>query len=45
MRVQVVLAMGQEQLYKEEASKILDHHVHMVATTQELRHSTRNSFD
>ena len=42
MRFQVLLAMGQYLLSKEEAEELLDQRVHVVITTQELRHSTRN---
>ena len=42
MRIQVLLSMGQDRLSKEEAQKILDQKVHVLASTQELRHSTRN---
>ena len=42
VRVQVLLAMGQYLLSKDEAGNILDQQVHMVAMTQELRHSTQN---
>ena len=42
MRVQVLLAMGQDRLSKDEAGELLDQRVHVVSMTQELRHSTRN---
>ena len=42
MQVQELLAMVQERLSKDEAGNILDQRVHVVATTQELRHSTQN---
>ena len=42
MRVQVKIAMGQECLSKDESGKLLYQRVHVVAMTQELRHSTRN---
>ena len=34
--------MGQDQLSKDKADEFLDQRAHVVATTQELRHSTRN---
>ena len=38
-----MLSMGQkDQLSKEEAGEILDQQVHMVSTTQEIRHSIQN---
>ena len=43
MRVQVLIAMGQDQLSKDELGNLLDQRVHMVATTQELRLIPRNS--
>ena len=42
MRIQVLLSMGQDLLSKEEATELLDQRVHVIASTQELRHSTRN---
>ena len=42
MQVQVLLAMGKDCLSKEEARELLDQQVHMVTTTQELRHITIN---
>ena len=42
MRVQVMVAMVQYRLSKEEVGKILDQRVHVVTTAQELRHSTPN---
>ena len=42
MRVQIFLAMVQDQISKDEVGELLDQHVHVVAMTQELRHSTRN---
>ena len=42
MRIQVLLSMGQDRLSKEEATEILDHRVHVLASTQELRHLTCN---
>ena len=34
--------MVQDQLSKEEATELLDQRVHVLMSTQELRHSTRN---
>ena len=34
--------MGQDRLSKEEATELLDQRVHVLTSTQELRHSTRN---
>ena len=34
--------MGQDSLSKEEATELLDQRVHVLTSTQELRHSTRN---
>ena len=34
--------MVQKQLSKEEAGKLLDHQVNVVATTQEIHHSIQN---
>ena len=42
MRVQVLIAMGQDQLSREEVVNPLYQRVHVVATTQDLRHGTRN---
>ena len=42
MRIQVLLSMGQDRLSKEEAGEILDQRVHVITSTQELRHSTKN---
>ena len=42
MRIQVLLYMGQDRLSKEEATEILDQRVHVLTSTQELRHSMRN---
>ena len=33
--------MGQDRLSKEEATELLDQRVHVLTSTQELRHSTR----
>ena len=40
MRIQVLLLMGQDRLSKEEATDLLDHRVHVLTLTQELRHLT-----
>ena len=40
MRVQVLLAMGQDQISKEEVGEILDQQFYVVATTQEFHHVT-----
>ena len=42
MRIQVLLSMGQDRLSKEEAGDLLDQRVHVLTSTQDLRHSTRN---
>ena len=42
MIIQVLLSMGQDRLSKEEADEILEQRVHVLISTQELRHSTRN---
>ena len=42
MRVQILIAMVQDRLSKEEAGKLLYQRVHVVATTQEFQHSTQN---
>ena len=42
MRIQVLLSMGKDCLSKEEATEILDQRVHVLTSTQALRHSTRN---
>ena len=42
MRVQFLLAMGQDQLSKEEVGEILNHSIHIINSTQDLRHSTQN---
>ena len=34
--------MVQDSLYKEEAGELLEQRVHVLTSTQELRHSTRN---
>ena len=40
MFIQVLLSIGQDRLSKEEAGKLLDQRVHVLSSTQELRHST-----
>ena len=42
MIIQVLLSMGQYCLSKEEAGKLMVHRFHVLASTQELRHLTRN---
>ena len=42
MRIQVLLSMGQDRLSKEEVTELLDQRVHVLTSTQELHHSTRN---
>ena len=42
MRIQVLLSMVQDRLSKEEATELLDQRVHVLTSTQELRHSMRN---
>ena len=42
MLIQVLVAMGQDRLFKEDAGEMLDQRVHMVTTTQDIRHSIRN---
>ena len=42
MLIQVLLFMVQDRLSKEEATELLDQRVHVLTSTQELRHSTRN---
>ena len=42
MRIQFLLVMGQYCLSKEEEGELLDQSVHVVTTTQDLRHGTRN---
>ena len=34
--------MGQDCLSKEEATELLDQRVHVLTSTQDLRHLTRN---
>ena len=42
MRIQVILSMVQDRLLKEEAGDLLDQSFHVLTSTEELRHSTRN---
>ena len=42
IRIQVLLSMGHDCLSKEEATELLYQRVHVLTSTQELRHSTRN---
>ena len=42
IRVQVLLTMEQDRLYKEEARDLLDQRLHVVTTNQDLQNSTRN---
>ena len=42
MQIQVLLSMVQYRLSKEEVGKLLDQRFHVLASTQELRHSTQN---
>ena len=42
VRIKLLLSMGQDRLSKEEAGKLLGQRVHILTSTQELRHSTRN---
>ena len=42
MRIQVILYMGQDFLSKEEGGELLEQRVHVLTSTQELRHSSRN---
>ena len=39
---QVLLSMGMDNLSKEEACKLLELRVHVLASTEELRHLMRN---
>ena len=41
MKVQVLVAMGQDQLSKDKSGELLDQCVYVVAMTQDLRHSNR----
>ena len=45
MRIQVLLSMGQDRLSKEEATELLDQRVHVIASTQELRHQRETLSD
>ena len=42
MRVQVLLAIGQERISKKESGNLMDQRVHVITTTQELHYITRN---
>ena len=42
MKIQVLLSMGQDRMSKKEATELMDERVHVLTSTQELRHSTRN---
>ena len=42
VRFQFLMAMGQDQLFKEEAGNFLDQQVYVVTTTQDICHSTWN---
>ena len=42
MQIQVLLYMGQDRLSKQDATELLDQRFHVLTSTQELRHSTRN---
>ena len=42
MRIQLILLMEQDRLSKEEAGELLDQRVHVLASTQDLRHLMRN---
>ena len=42
MRIQVLLSMGQDCLSKREEVKLLGQRVHVLPSTQELRHLNRN---
>ena len=42
MNIQVILSMVQDPLSKEEETESLDQRVHVLTSTEELRHSTRN---
>ena len=44
MRLQVLLAMGQDRISKEESRYIMDQRVHGITTTQELCYSKRKFF-
>ena len=41
MKVQVIIAMGQDRLSKDKSGELLDQCVYVVAMTQDPRHSTR----
>ena len=42
MRIQVLLYMGQDCLSREEAGDLIDQRFHVLTSTQELLHLTRN---
>ena len=42
MRIQVLLSMGQDRVSKEETTELLGQRVHVLTSTQDLRHLTRN---
>ena len=42
MQIKLILSMGKYRLYKEESDELLDQRVHVLTSTQELRHLTRN---
>ena len=42
MQIKVFLSMGQDRLSKEEAVELLDQRVHVLTSTQDLHHPTRN---
>ena len=42
MQIQVLLSMGQDRLSKEDATELLDQRFHVLTSTQDLSHSTRN---
>ena len=42
MQIQVLLSMGQDLLSTEEAGELLDQRFHILTSTQELHHLTRN---
>ena len=42
MQIQVLLSMGHDRMSKEEAGEILEQRFHVLTSTQELHHSTRN---
>ena len=42
MRIQVLLLMVQDHLFKEEEGELLEQRVHVVNISQELRHGKKN---